>query len=186
MFDVSALLFDLDGTLVDTRAANFAAYAQALAEVGVVVEEIAFNRLADGRNWRWFLPQILGEAADKAPAVAARKAQLYPGLVGRSRPNPALIALAEAARGHVPTAVVTTASAANAGAVLAGHGLADLFDLVVSGDDVTRHKPDPEAYALAAARLGVAPGRCLAFEDSDAGAASAAAAGMPVIRVSLA
>jgi beta-phosphoglucomutase len=183
--NVSALLFDLDGTLVDTRAANYAAYAAALAEVGVAIEEAAFNVLADGRNWRWFLPHILGEAAHRAPAVAARKAELYPDLVGQARPNPRMVALARAARGHVPTAVVTTASAANAGAVLNRHGLAGLFDLVVSGDDVTRHKPDPEAYALAAARLGVEPARCLAFEDSDAGAASAAAAGVAVIRVSV-
>jgi HAD superfamily hydrolase (TIGR01509 family) len=186
MFPLQALLFDLDGTLVDTRAANYAAYAQALAEVGVEIGEAAFNRLADGRNWRWFLPRILGEAADRAPAVAARKAELYPALVARARPNAELIALAAAARGHVPTAVVTTASAANAGAVLAEHGLAGLFDLVVCGDDVARHKPDPEAYALAAARLGVDPAGCIAFEDSDAGAASAAAAGMPVIRVAFA
>jgi HAD superfamily hydrolase (TIGR01509 family) len=185
LFDVSALLFDLDGTLVDTRAANYAAYAAALAEIGVEIDEAAFNTLADGRNWRWFLPRILGPEAHQSPAVAARKIELYSDLVGQARPNPQMIALARAARGHVPTAVVTTASAANAGAVLERHGLAGLFDLVVSGDDVTRHKPDPEAYALAAARLGVSPARCLAFEDSDAGAASATAAGVAVIRVSL-
>ena len=116
--------------------------------------------------------------------MAARKAEVYKHLVDQARPNPQLIALARAAQGHLPIAVVTTASAANARAVLVGHGLAGLFDLVVSGDDVARHKPDPEAYALAAARLGVAPDRCLAFEDSDAGEASATAAGMAVIRVS--
>jgi HAD superfamily hydrolase (TIGR01509 family) len=185
MFDVGALLFDLDGTLVDTRAANYAAYATALAEVGVAVDEARFNAVADGRNWRWFLPMLLGAKAARAPAVAARKAELYPGLVCQARPNAELIALARAARGHVPTALVTTASAANASAVLERYGLSSLFDLVISGDDVTRHKPDPQAYALATARLGVAPGRCIAFEDSDAGAASAEAAGVAVIRVSL-
>jgi HAD superfamily hydrolase (TIGR01509 family) len=185
MFDVSALLFDLDGTLVDTRSANYAAYAAALAEVGTQIDEAAFHALADGRSWRWFLPRILGPAAGQAPAVAARKAELYPDLVDLARPNPQMIELARAARGHLPTAVVTTASAANAGVVLQRHGLADLFDLVVSGDDVQRHKPDPEAYALAVRRLGLAPGRCLAFEDSDAGAASATAAGVAVIRVSV-
>jgi len=183
MFDVSALMFDLDGTLVDTRAVNYAAYAMALAEVGVAIDADAFEALAGGRNWRWFLPRILGAEAHRAPAVAARKGELYPALVGEARPNPRMVALAQAAHGHVPTCVVTTASAANARAVLVRHGLAGLFDLVVSGDDVARHKPDPEAYALAAARLGVEPARCLAFEDSDPGAASATAAGMAVIRV---
>jgi beta-phosphoglucomutase-like phosphatase (HAD superfamily) len=50
MFDISALLFDLDGTLVDTRAVNYAAYAQALAEVGVTIDADSFNRLADGHT----------------------------------------------------------------------------------------------------------------------------------------
>lgn len=185
MFNIAALLFDLDGTLVDTRASNYAAYAAALAEVGVAIGEAEFSQLAEGRNWRDFLPGMLGGASAQAPAVAARKAELYPGLIAQARPNSALVALARAARGHVPIALVTTASAANAGAVLAGHGLAGLFDLVISGDDVVRHKPDPEPYVLAAARLGVSPGDCVAFEDSDVGAASATAAGVAVIRVSL-
>jgi HAD superfamily hydrolase (TIGR01509 family) len=184
VFDVDALLFDLDGTLVDTRAANYAAYAAALAEIGVAIGEDEFNRLADGRNWRSFLPQILGAAGGRAAEVAARKAELYPALIDQPRPNSELIALARAAKGWVPTAVVTTASAGAAGAVLRACGLGDLFDLVICGDDVTRHKPDPEPYILAAERLGVTPDRCLAFEDSDAGAASAAAAGVMVIRIS--
>ena len=185
MFDVGALLCDLDGTLVDTRWANYRAYAAALAEVGVVIGEADFQRDAQGLHWRRFLPPMLGEAADQAPAVAARKVELYPGFIAQARPNAELVALAEAARGRVPIALVTTASAANAGAVLAAHRLEGLFDVVISGDDVARHKPDPQAYALAIARLGVAPGDCFAFEDSDAGAASATAAGAAVVRVTL-
>jgi HAD superfamily hydrolase (TIGR01509 family) len=59
----------------------------------------------------------------------------------------------------------------------------ELFDVVVTGDDVVRHKPDPEAYRIAAERLAVPVEACLVFEDSDAGVASAVAAGMAVVRV---
>lgn len=184
---VAALLFDLDGTLADTAAANHAAYAQALAEVGVLVEPAAFQEAAHGRNWRQFLPELLrgaGVEADPA-AVARRKQELYPEAVRGVRLNAPLLALAAAVRGPMRTALVTTASGANARALLERHALTLLFDVVITGDEVERHKPAPDAYLLAAARLGVTPGECLAFEDSDIGVASAEAAGVPVVRVVL-
>ena len=81
------------------------------------------------------------------------------------------------------TVLVTTASGESVGAILRQFDLGRAFDLVVTGDEVTRHKPDPEAYLLALARLQLEPAKCLAFEDSDVGVASARAAGIPVVRV---
>lgn len=182
-----ALLIDLDGTLVDTAGANRAAYARALAEVGVHVEPDALAPRVDGRNWRQFLPELLAEAgvtADPA-AIAQRKATLYADAAVATHPNAALVALLVASRPALATALVTTASARNAHAVLAAHGLAPLFDVIITGDDVAEHKPHPAAYQLAAARLGLVPGECVAFEDSAIGAASAEAAGIPVLRVTL-
>lgn len=182
-----ALLVDLDGTLVDTAGANRAAYARALAEVGVHVDAAALGPRVDGRNWRQFLPELLAEAgvtADAA-AIARRKAVLYAEAARDTRPNGALVALLRASRPALATALVTTASARNAHAVLDAHALAGLFDVVVTGDDVAEHKPHPAAYRLAAERLGLAPGECVAFEDSAIGAASAEAAGIPVLRVAL-
>jgi HAD superfamily hydrolase (TIGR01509 family) len=178
-----ALLVDLDGTLVDTREANFRAYAGALAEVGVAVAPARWDGLTEGRNWRQFLPGMLDGTGARPASVAARKAELYPALLCHSRVNHALAALIASGRRTWRTALVTTASAANAEAVLRHHGLETLFDLVVSGSDVERHKPFPDAYALAAERLEVAPDQCLAFEDSDVGVAAAAAFGAPCLRV---
>jgi HAD superfamily hydrolase (TIGR01509 family) len=184
---VRALLFDLDGTLADTAAANHSAYAGALAEVGVRVDRTTFARVADGRNWRQFLPELLGAAGVEADPerIARRKAELYRETVGELRLNTPLLALAAAARRTMATALVTTASGANARAILDAHALHALFTAVVTGDDVTEHKPHPEAYLLAAARIGVEPGECVAFEDSDIGVTSARAAGVPVVRVAL-
>lgn len=182
-----ALLVDLDGTLVDTRAANYLAYAEALAARGVTVDRERWDEAAQGRNWRQFLPELLRPVPDAEPGdVAAHKARLYPSKLVHTCVNHALARLIQSGREGWRTALVTTASAANAAAVLRHHRLEGLFDLVVTGDDVERHKPFPDAYRLAAERLGVAPAECLVFEDSDIGMAAAAAFGACCLRVSFA
>lgn len=182
---IAALLVDLDGTLVDTAVANHAAYAGALAEAGIEVNRADFDRVAAGRNWRQFLPELMASSGKEAQAsaVAARKAELYPGKLALTAVNEPLVALIRVSRPALRTALVTTASGANARAVLEHHGLSDLFDVVVTGSDVARHKPDPEAYFLAASRLGCAPSECLVIEDSDIGVASAHAFGAACLRV---
>lgn len=86
-------------------------------------------------------------------------------------------------RPAIKTALVTTASRSGAWAVLEHHGVGILFDEVVTGDDVREHKPSPEAYILAARRLGLAPGDCLIIEDSPVGIAAAQASGAPYLVV---
>lgn len=185
MADLAALLFDLDGTLVDTAEPNFRAYAQALDEVGVAIDRPRFDAVATGRHWSQFLPQLLEGTGEDAAAVAARKQLLYPAYLARSRLNLPLVGLARAASGRLRLALVTSASRPSVTAVLAAHSLADLFDTVVTGDDIVAPKPAPDCYLLAMARLGVEPGQCLAFEDTDIGAESARLAGVTVLRVTL-
>ncbi len=182
---IKALLVDMDGTLVDTATANYEAYAAALRDVGISVARSPFDEVAQGRNWRQFLPALLeavGSNADPA-AVAAHKAEIYPSKLPLTEVNAALVALVESGRPSWRTALVTTASRANAATVLRYHQLEDLFDTIVTGNDVARHKPDPEAYQIAAARLSVSPDECLVIEDSDAGVASATAFGAPCLRI---
>jgi HAD superfamily hydrolase (TIGR01509 family) len=184
MTGTRALLVDLDGTLVDTASANYLAYAEALGEVGVSISREAFDRVAFGRNWRQFLPALLADRAGVEPAaVAARKVALYPGKIEHTRVNEALVSLLASLRPTWRTALVTTASAANAGAILHHYELHALFDTIVTGSDVARHKPNPEAYVLAAERLGVAAADCLIVEDSEIGLASARAFGAPCLMV---
>jgi len=181
---VRGLLVDLDGTLVDTSGANYAAYAAALSCYGVTIDEDWWTRNAFGRNWRDFLPDLLEDRPDIEPhAVAAKKAALYPEHLTASRLNHALVQLIAGMRPGVKTALVTAASRVNALAVLEHHGANTLFDLVVTGDDVRAHKPAPEAYILAASRLGVPADECLVIEDSPAGIAAAEAFGSPCLIV---
>lgn len=185
MSKLRALLFDLDGTLVDSEQANHVAYSRALLEVGARIEPHEMARVATGRQWRDFLPELLRQAGlARDPAVVARrKGEIYREMLGELRMNVALVSLAEGVRPGMKTVLVTTASAESVRAVLRHFNLADAFDLMITGDDVTRHKPDPEAYHLALARLQLDARECLAFEDSDVGAASAEAAGVAVVRV---
>jgi beta-phosphoglucomutase len=183
-----ALLFDLDGTLVDSLGVNYAAYSRALLEVGARIEPEDVARAAAGRQWRDFLPALVREAGlecDPA-AVARRKGELYREMLGDLRVNSALLSLAGSVRPGMKTVLVTTASAETVRAILRHFDLGDAFDLVITGDDVTRHKPDPEAYRLALTRLRLDPRECLAFEDSEVGVVSATAADVAVVRVSFA
>jgi HAD superfamily hydrolase (TIGR01509 family) len=188
MRKLRALLFDLDGTLVDSERANHTAYSRALFEAGAQIQPDDVARTAGGRQWRDFLPALLRDAGvDCDPAaIARRKGELYREMVGELRVNSALLSLAAGVRPGLRTALVTTASAESVQEILRHFGIVSTFDLVITGDDVTRHKPDPEAYRLALARLRVHPRECLAFEDSDVGMAAASAAGVPVVRVTFA
>jgi HAD superfamily hydrolase (TIGR01509 family) len=183
---IQAFLVDLDGTLADTASANFAAYAEALREHGVKISRAVFDKVASGRNWRQFLPELLGERADAAEEVAARKAVLYPEMLGSIEINHGLVALLETFTTlGKPAALVTTASRSAVDAILERHDLARLFEATITGDDVTAHKPDKEPYLKGAAAVRSVPSRCLALEDTLVGAQSAVAAGCKVLMVSM-
>lgn len=175
---IRGLLVDLDGTLVDTSGANYAAYAAALSSFGIAIDEAWWASRAFGRNWRDFLPELLADHPEVEPrAIAERKAAIYAEHLSASRLNHALAQLIAGVGPDIRTALVTTASRAGVSAVLDHHGVAGLFDAVVTGDDVREHKPSPEAYILAAHRLGLSPDACLAIEDSPVGIAAARASG---------
>jgi HAD superfamily hydrolase (TIGR01509 family) len=177
MSEIRGLLVDLDGTLVDTGNANFAAH-------GAELSREWWDAHAFGRSWRQFLPLLLdGRSVDELRTVAEAKARLYPQFLGQSRVNRSLVLLIEAMCAKVRTALVTTASASNVETVLAFHQLGRLFDTIVTGDDVAAHKPAPDAFAEAARRLGLSAGECLVIEDSAIGIAAAEAFGAPCLRV---
>ena len=180
---LKAVLVDMDGTLVESAGANAAAYAQALGEWGIRVDPVALAPRIDGRSWRDFLPSLIGDRTDVPPAeVAARKRVLYPDFSHLLRLNQVLVDVLRLLHGRVAVALVTTASSQAVEGIVGLYGLADLFDLVICGDHVDRAKPHPEAYVLAAQRLGVSPEQCLVVEDSEVGIAAARAFGGGLLR----
>ncbi|WP_170860983.1 HAD family hydrolase [Trujillonella endophytica] len=180
---VDALLFDLDGTLVDTRAANYEAYRAAFAESG---HELTSEQFAGtwGRDSRDFIPDLLpGLDRPGVDAIRAAKSRRYADLLDRTRANDALVGFLRLVAPTHRTALVSTAKSLNGRQILETHGLTPLFDVVVWGDDVARSKPDPEGYLRALGALGADPARSLAFEDSETGRQAAIAAGIPVLEV---
>ena len=180
---LKAVLVDLDGTLVDSEHANAAAYAAALAEIGIAVESAELVRIITGRAWRDFLPGLMVGSNATPASVAHRKRALYPDHFHLIRVNLAVVDLVRAVRGGgLATALVTTAASVSTQAILARFDLRALFDVLICGDDVACAKPDPEGYWLAARRFGLRAEECMVIEDSDTGMAAALAFGGHVLR----
>jgi HAD superfamily hydrolase (TIGR01509 family) len=182
----AAVLFDMDGTLVDSEkiwdialdelAARYGGTLSASARRAMLgtrtAESLAILHADLGQPWR--------DPVAGAAWLDARVAQLFAeGVPWR----PGAMALLRAVRAAgVPTALVTSTVRSLVDVALVTIGR-DNFDVVVCGDEVADTKPHPEPYRAAARLLGVRVGECVAIEDSPVGVASARAAGIPVVAV---
>ncbi|MBN8649123.1 MAG: HAD family phosphatase [Caulobacterales bacterium] len=183
--EIKAILCDFDGTLVDTSYANYKAYGQALEEVGLQISYEEFDKIAFGKNWRQFLPQLLEIKSINADAekIALRKQTIYANYKDKIKFNMPLWNLVSLMKKSVKTAIVTTASKQSIEAIIDTSKINQFFDLIICGNDVKNHKPAPDAYFLAAQNLGIEPKNCLVYEDSEIGIASATSAQMNVIKI---
>ena len=178
-----ALLFDLDGTLVDTDALHFAAFQSAFAPFGVALNLDQYRRQIMGAP-----NSAIGEAflshlpVEQREEIIARKEHAFRQSFQTARPTTGLTALLDFAESSgVGLAVVTNAPRANAELMLATLGLAERLPLVVIGAELPRSKPDPLPYATALQLTGADAVCSIAFEDSLSGIRSAAAAGLAVV-----
>jgi len=179
----SALLFDLDGTLVDSDADHLRAFQRVFGELGIDVDKQAYaTRIHGAENaeiGRWFLPSLTPE--QRAATLDAKEAS-YREHLGAPEPIAGVVALLDfAAANGIGYAVVTNAPRANVDAVLGALGLGARLPLRVVGGEVERAKPDPLPYLTALRRLGAEADRSLAFEDSLSGVRSALGAGLAVV-----
>jgi sugar-phosphatase len=176
-FETDALLFDMDGTLIDSTPAVLRSWQTLVAEYAIPARLFALVP-THGRPAREILADLLPPEL-VAPA-AARLDELEIADTGDVAVLPgAARLLAAAPRGR--WAVVTSANRELARVRLAAGGIAARH--LVSIDDVSRGKPDPEPFLLGAKLLGAAPERCLVFEDAPAGLAAARAAGARTVAV---
>lgn len=183
-----AILFDLDGTLVDTMPLHYLAYAKVLRTMGLDLKQSVFMELI-GPPARQAIPLFVEAAggvcdADMVAEVHAKKKMAFREFLQSEKPKllPA-VDYFDLIDGSQRTALVTSGNREGAKAILARLGWEDKFDTIVTGDDVSEGKPHPEPYLLAAARLDVLPEKCVALEDTASGISSAQAAGMTVIDV---
>lgn len=178
-----AALFDLDGTLVDSEARHRRAWARLFAAHDVPLDGPTLDGFA-GRAGRDVLAEhraafpgcTVEELADESVRLWAQEgpSPQVPGAVGL---------LHRAAAVGAGVAVVSSGARALVESELAGLGVLDLVDVVVTAEDVERRKPDPEGYRLALSRLGVAPSEGVVFEDVPAGVRAGRRAGCRCVAV---
>lgn len=181
-----AVIFDMDGLMIDSERVSLACWGQAADEFGLGLDEAVFLRMVGlGDRDSHALLRAQGIEDSVIDAVAVRCHDLYEARTQTGLPlRPGILELLELLKAHaIPRAVATTTRQPRAGRKLAAAGLLPYFDAVITSGDVARPKPAPDIYLLAAQRLGQAPERCLALEDSPAGTRAALAAGMTVIQV---
>jgi HAD superfamily hydrolase (TIGR01509 family) len=185
---LQAVIFDMDGVLIDSVASADYARTRLLAERGIDIRTVPDpqGEAHKGSSLRTFL-----DAVERHHGVAIDREQFAREAIGMItrhleergvQADPALIALlGELRRKNVPLAITTSGLRESVENKLRIIGVKEYFPLIVTGSDVTAHKPDPASYLYTIEQLGVNPGHSIVFEDSSAGIQAAVAAGAKVI-----
>jgi len=182
---VKAVLWDLDGVLVDSAPFHFQAWRELLASQGRELSEADFRRTFGLRN-DTILRDLVGNLPPaEVERLAARKEELFrQASRGNIAALPGALALLRLLRERGwRLALVSSTPRANIDLVLGALGVETAFDVILGEEDATRGKPDPEGYLLAAERLGVPPGECVVIEDAPVGVEAAKRGGMRCVGV---
>lgn len=183
---IKATIFGLDGTLVDSHDAHFAARREVLDIFGVTLTRASFDSTA-GASLDEALTGLFADqqVAMTVPlsAIEALVSTAYLSHVAGARRLPHTTGFLTGFRDVLRMAVASGAPLATVQPTLETVGLAEAFDAVVTRDDAARGKPDPELFLLAAERMGVQPEECLVMDHSAEGLEAARRAGMASIDV---
>jgi beta-phosphoglucomutase family hydrolase len=183
-----AVLWDMDGTLVNSEELHWISWRNTMAKEGIVITREQFLSTFGQRNDS-IIPSWLGSTAtgERIERIAQAKEEFYRHLVRRVgiAPEPGVATWLDRLQKHGwRQAIASAAPRANIDAVLEALSVTHVFQGIVSAEDVHRGKPDPEVYVLAASRVGVPTERCIVVEDASAGIEGARRAGMRSVGVS--
>ena len=181
---VEGLIFDCDGTLADTMPLHWKAWQTILVRHRLHLPEDRFYALGGvpSRDILKMLAQEQGLEVDHL-AVAREKEAVYLPFVAGVEPIDLVVDIARAHFGKLPMAVASGGSGPIIDQVLRHLRIRSLFQAVITNEDVVRQKPAPDIFLEAARRIGVAPERCRAYEDTDLGLQAIRAAGMEAVDV---
>ena len=192
---IQAVLFDFDGTLVDSEPLHYDCWMQAVRPFGGGMDWARYTQQLTGRTDLEAGRILLSEAGHEPTeelireVLQVKRAAFHDRFCDELSIHSGIKEWIDQSSAHLSLAVVSSSLRSEVEPLLAQAGVLSSLDTVVCGDDVHRHKPDPEPYLLAIERLSgdgkaIHPQNCLVFEDSAAGVAAAQAAGMSVFQVS--
>jgi beta-phosphoglucomutase family hydrolase len=182
--EFKGLIFDCDGTLVDTMPLHFRAWTQAMAAVGITITEEQFYAFSGMPTVKIIetLAKEQNVTCDVATA-AEEKERLFLENIQSVEPIHSVMEIVQREKGRRKMAVASGGWKSVIHQSLGAVGLEGMFDAVVGADEVEHGKPAPDIFLEAARRLGFKPDECLVYEDGDLGIQAARAAGMRVIDV---
>jgi beta-phosphoglucomutase len=163
------IIFDFDGTLFNTKDANYYSYKEALSNFNFHLDYDYFCKECNGKNYLSFLPQISSKDINILDQIHKLKTKLYKKYIDYIIPNKNLIFLINNMKLNIKLALVTTASRENVSIVLEKFNLTEKFDLIICGEDVEKQKPNPEGFLRAINFFSVNPSETVIFEDSEVG-----------------
>ncbi len=176
---IEAILFDMDGVLVDTEQLHCKSYIIALKKYGIeLIEEEYFTEWTrKGKGITDYIKER-NLSLNTEEIRAVKRALYHQMLKEKLRTLPGIRSLLKKAKGEYMIALVSSSYRIDVELILELTKLRKYFDVVISKDEVSRIKPDPEPFLLAAKKLGVEPYGCLVIEDAEKGVIAAKAAGM--------
>jgi HAD superfamily hydrolase (TIGR01509 family) len=183
---IRAVIFDMDGIIVDSEPYSVQALIDVLRQYGVEPTQDDLRRSYGRRVQDDFVDYFsrYGVTADVQVAIAHKDARYYHLAAGRLQPFPGVMPLLKRLRDHgYRLALASSGDRVKVAFGMQALKLNGTFEAIVSGDHVSHSKPDPEIYVTAARRLGVSPIECVAIEDAPAGVEAAKRAGMYCIAV---
>lgn len=177
-------IFDLDGTLFDTRDVNFYAYEQALNELGFALDYETYTNKCNGKYYKEYLPLLIDNpSSELMEDIHDKKKKYYPTHLGTAKMNQHLFNIIDMIKDNYYIALVTTASKNNTEDILKYFGKLEVFDLILTHSDVTKVKPDPEGFIKAMEYFNMEKQDTIIFEDSDVGIEAARRSGADVMAV---
>jgi beta-phosphoglucomutase family hydrolase len=181
---IRGIIFDCDGTLADTMPPHFISWEATLRRHGLVLDEDRFYALGGWPSLK--IIELLAQEQSilvNASEVAEEKESLFETILQQVTAIEPVIDIAKKFYGTVPLAVATGGTRRICEQILLHIGATNLFDAVVTADDMARHKPNPDIFLEAARRINVKPEDCIVYEDTDPGIEAATRARMRWIDV---
>tara|TARA_R110002049_G_scaffold2750_1_gene21316 strand:- start:12392 stop:12958 length:567 start_codon:yes stop_codon:yes gene_type:complete len=178
------LIFDCDGTLTDSMPLHFVAWRDTMTLYGIEFAEDRFYSMA-GMPSDQIIGILSGEQQVRVDidAAAEKKEAAFATMIDRLQSKDDVCQVARSHHGRLPMAVASGGIRPIVDQQLVKIGVRNLFDAIVTAEDTTKHKPEPDVFLLAADLLGISPNRCVVFEDSPLGFTAAERAGMAWVDV---